>query len=63
MLFEIIVNIPSLTMSKIAWCACVAVALACLLALFAAAAVIIAVRWRRAGSELINHQEAPLAHA
>jgi hypothetical protein len=34
MLFEIVVNIPSLLMREIAWCVCVATDLACLLAPF-----------------------------
>ena len=37
MLFEIVVDIPSLLMSEIAWCVRVAVALTCLLVLFAVA--------------------------
>ena len=66
MLFEIFVNIPSLMMTQIAWWICVAIALSCLLALFAAAVVIIAFRWRRAERELIGieqRKEPPLAFA
>jgi hypothetical protein len=54
MLFDIFVKVPSLMMSQIAWWICVAVALSCLLALFAAAALIIAFRWRRAEREPIG---------
>ena len=54
MLLEIFVKVPSLMMSQIAWWICIAVTLSCLLALFAAAAVIIAFRWRRAERELIG---------
>jgi hypothetical protein len=54
MLFDAFVNVPSLIMSTIAWYVCVAVALACLLALFAVALVAIALRWRRAERELMG---------
>ena len=37
MLFEILIDVPSLLMSDIAWCVRVAVALTCLLVLFAVA--------------------------
>ena len=66
MLFEIFVNIPSIIVSEIAWYVCVAVALACLLALFAVAAAAIALRWRRAERELMGRYRRkgpPLAHA
>jgi hypothetical protein len=66
MLLEIFVKVPSLVMSQIAWWICVAASLSCLLALFAAAAVIITFRWRRAERKLIGidqRKRPPLALA
>jgi hypothetical protein len=47
MLFEILVNIPSLVLYEIAWCIRFVVALSCLVVLFAIAIGIIGIRWRR----------------
>jgi hypothetical protein len=66
MLFEIVVRIPSLLMSEIAWCVRVAAALACLLVLFAVAAAAIGFYVRRAaerGSLAHDGHESPLAPA
>jgi len=47
MLFDILVNLPSLVLYEIAWCIRFAVALSCLVMLFAIAIGIIGLRWRR----------------
>jgi len=47
MLFDIFVNLPSLVLCEIAWCIRFAVALSCLVMLFAIAIGIIGLRWRR----------------
>ena len=47
MLFEIVVNIPSLVMAEIAWCVRVGIGLTCLLALFAVAIGAVGLRRRR----------------
>ena len=47
MLFEIFVNIPSLVMAEIAWLVRFALALTCLLVLFAVAIGAVGLRWRR----------------
>jgi len=53
MLFEIFVNIPSLVMAEIAWLVRFALALTCLLVLFAVAIGAVGLRWRR---ELVHAQ-------
>jgi len=65
MLFEILVRIPSLIMSEIAWCVRVAAVLACLLVLFAVAAVAIGFCARRAAHRALaqDGHESPLAAA
>ena len=45
--FEIFVNIPSLVLAEIAWLVRFAVALSCLLVLFAVAIGAVGLRWRR----------------
>jgi len=47
MLFEIFVTVPSLVMAEIAWFVRFAVALTCLLVLFAGAIGAVGLRWRR----------------
>ena len=47
MLFEILVTVPSLVMAEIAWFVRFAVALTCLLVLFAGAIGAVGLRWRR----------------
>ena len=47
MLFEIFVTVPSLVMAEIAWLVRFAVALSCLLVLFAVAIGAVGLRWRR----------------
>ena len=48
MLFEIFVTVPSLVMAEIAWLVRFAVALTCLLVLFAVAIGAVGLRWRPA---------------
>ena len=47
MLFEIFVTVPSLVMAEIAWLVRFALALSCLLVLFAVAIGAVGLRWRR----------------
>jgi hypothetical protein len=66
MLFEILVHIPLLVMSEIAWCIRVGAALACLLVLLAVAAAAIASYGRRTAEHRRLAQdghEGPLAPA
>lgn len=65
MLVEILVRVPSLIMSDIAWCVRVAAVLACLLVLFAVAAAAIGLSGRRAVRRSLaqDRHESPLAPA
>ena len=47
MLFEIFVTVPSLVMAEIAWLVRFALAVSCLLVLFAVAIGAVGLRWRR----------------
>jgi len=55
MLFQIFVGLPSLVMTEIAWCIRVAIALTCLVVLFAVAIGAIGVLYRRRTQDGPNH--------
>lgn len=62
MLFEIFVIIPSLVMAEIAWCVGFAVALTCLVVLFAVAVGVVGLCGRRAERQHLSrpdHTRAP----
>ena len=55
MLFQILVGLPSLVMTEIAWCIRVAMAVTCLVVLFAIAIGAIGVLYRRRAEDGPNH--------
>ena len=55
MLFQIFVGLPSLVMAEIAWCIRVAIALTCLVVLFAVAIGVIGVFYRRRANVGLNN--------
>ena len=64
MLFEILIDIPSVLISDIAWCVRVAVALTCLLLLFVVAVGAVSVCVNRAeGRDNTRARQAALARA
>ena len=65
MLFDILVTVPSLIMTEIAWCIRFAVALICMAFLFTLATGAIVLLCRRAAPRLVEKPEhkRPLAHA
>ena len=59
MLFQIFVGLPSLVMTEMAWCIRVAIAVTCLVVLFAVAIGAIGVLYRRRANVGPNHGRTP----